>query len=277
MKALAPFIGVALLSSLATAAILVARPGLIAALIPPGAPTQSATGNAEPADGTPDAANPAAPTDQTVLVMQQEIDWLYGIIDQLQDENQSLQQRLQQVTPSRRSQTAANGVWFDDKALRAIGMAPADFAPLRDKVEDLEMRKLTLRSSAVREGWSPEQGKALYQQLRELDQQFRDSLTPDEYDTVLYATGKTNRVGVSDVLGNSAAHAAGIRRGDIIYSYNGERVFDPASLFRETTRGTLGEMVPVTVLRDGEKLILYLPRGPLGTRFHPTRAAPTLR
>ena len=67
-------------------------------------------------------------------------------------------------------------------------------------------------------------------------------------------------------LGQYGAHAAakkaGFRKGDLILSYNGRK-----DLKRETDLLAYGvnelkpgESVPVTVLRDGKQLEMYLPR-----------------
>jgi serine protease Do len=71
-------------------------------------------------------------------------------------------------------------------------------------------------------------------------------------------------VNVGNVLASSPAESAGLRSGDEIVSYAGERVFDMRELNRLTLEGQRGESVLVEVLRDGQRQQLILPRGPVG-------------
>lgn len=148
------------------------------------------------------------------------------------------------------------------------GFAPEQAAALKRRLDEIEMERLYLRDQAVREGWL---GSARYRdELRALTQRqnsVRNDLDPDEYDRFLYATGRPNRVNVNSVLSGSPADQSGMRTGDQILSYDGQRVFSPADIRRETTRGERGTLVPVEVLREGRTEIIYLPRGPLGVQM----------
>jgi S1-C subfamily serine protease len=69
------------------------------------------------------------------------------------------------------------------------------------------------------------------------------------------------------VLGGSAAAEAGLRAGDVVYAYGGERIFKPWSLVQSTQGGRSGESVEVEVQRGSERLRVTVPRGPLGVRI----------
>ncbi|MDI6781790.1 MAG: DegQ family serine endoprotease [bacterium] len=58
---------------------------------------------------------------------------------------------------------------------------------------------------------------------------------------------------VADVMKDSPAQKAGIKRGDIITMVNGRKILTPSDLQSEILEKEVGEKVEVTVLRDGKK------------------------
>jgi S1-C subfamily serine protease len=94
----------------------------------------------------------------------------------------------------------------------------------------------------------------------------RRELGDQDYERFLAARGVPTSVKVMAVLSRSAAERAGMRRGDEIFSYDGQRVFDVQDLNELALGGTRGEPVVLDVRRDGENLRLVLPRGPIGVR-----------
>jgi len=103
----------------------------------------------------------------------------------------------------------------------------------------------------------------------------REELGDDNvYDRLLYATGRQNRVAVIDVMRNSPAEQYGLQAGDVVLSYDGRRVFSARELQKATAAGEAGIMVLVEVERDGSRVNLYLPRGPIGGRLFASRVRP---
>jgi S1-C subfamily serine protease len=96
------------------------------------------------------------------------------------------------------------------------------------------------------------------------DRTLRDELGDVDYERYLAALGRPTSVGVLDVLASSPAERAGLRPGDEIVAYAGTRVFDMRDLNALTLEGTPAEPVTVDVLRDGVRVQLVLPRGPVG-------------
>lgn len=94
--------------------------------------------------------------------------------------------------------------------------------------------------------------------------EMRTELGTDAYERYLEASGRPTSVSVFEVIGNSAAQTAGLQTGDEIVGYNGARVFDLRDLQALTIAGEPGESVAVDILRDGQPMQLYMPRGPLG-------------
>ena len=166
----------------------------------------------------------------------------------------------------------ARDEWFDEAALVAQGVDEHRAARLREHFETLQMDELYLRDDAAREGWL---GKPRYhKQVQELRAEFREEIGDDDYDLLLYTSGRNNRVRLSNVLQNSPAAAAGIEPGDILVRYDGQAILDVRDLLSATTQGAAGSTVAVDLVRNGESLRLYVRRGPLGARIQPTRLFP---
>lgn len=72
---------------------------------------------------------------------------------------------------------------------------------------------------------------------------------------------QTNGALISDVTADGPADEAGIKQGDVVLEYQGERVEDPAALQRMVTRTAVGTTVTVKVLRDGHEKELKLKVG----------------
>ena len=100
-----------------------------------------------------------------------------------------------------------------------------------------------------------------------MQNRFRDSLSDDDYDRMLYATGEKNRVVLAHLLHGSPAMDAGLRDGDVVLSYNDVRIFQPRDLQRATTTSAPAQLTPMLVLRDGEEIRVFLPAGPIGVQL----------
>ncbi|HKJ24451.1 MAG TPA: PDZ domain-containing protein [Myxococcota bacterium] len=164
--------------------------------------------------------------------------------------------------------------WFDDASLAALGMSETEIERLRRIWEEHELDRAYVRDDAIRGGY--ERSRRHREAQRALEASFREELGDETYDRVLYATGRPNRAVVRDVLGQSPAGAAGLERGDVIWRYDGALVLRPEELQRATAAGRPGELVPIEVIRDGEPVRLFVPRGPLGVRVERERLSPDL-
>ena len=154
----------------------------------------------------------------------------------------------------------------------AAGFDPVSTAQLKKRASEIEMERLYLRHRARREGWlrTPE----YYEAVRELRQGMKEELGENAYDRFLFASERSNRLLVDSVMESSPAEQTGLQPGDIIFRYDGSRVFSYRDLRDATTRGEMGETVPVEIRRGGEVLEVDLPRGPLGVRLDRTTVQP---
>jgi hypothetical protein len=92
----------------------------------------------------------------------------------------------------------------------------------------------------------------------------RDRLGDADYEKYLTAQGGQASVTVREVIGESPANRAGLQPGDRILSYDGKRIFTMNELRSMAFSGEPGEDVIVDVERNGQRMQLVLPRGPMG-------------
>jgi len=140
---------------------------------------------------------------------------------------------------------------------------------------ETDMKILELRDRASREGYlNTGRYTREMNELREHDTSLRDEIGDDYYDSYLYVSGQSNRVKVASVMMGSPAEMSGMNNGDMILNYDDRRMFNWSELQGATSRGERGEYVNVTVLRNGQLVNLWVPRGPLGIRLGTARVKP---
>jgi hypothetical protein len=127
------------------------------------------------------------------------------------------------------------------------------------RTSELRMEALQAQYEAAREG-TPLDPRATFAAPNAL----RDELGDADYERYLQALDRPTSVGVRDVLPSSPAAQAGLQPGDQVVAYSGTRVFDMSDLNRLVLEGQPGQTVTIEVLRDGQPMQLYVPRGPLG-------------
>lgn len=92
----------------------------------------------------------------------------------------------------------------------------------------------------------------------------RAELGESDYERYLRAQGQPTAVQITQVMESSPGSLAGLQPGDQIVSYNGERIFNMVELHELTLQGSVGENVIVEIERDGLRMQLSIPRGPVG-------------
>lgn len=125
--------------------------------------------------------------------------------------------------------------------------------------EELRMQALQAQYEAARTG-TPVDARAFPGRGETLRAELGDA----DYERYLQALDRPTSVYVRDVLASSPGAQAGLQPGDQVVAYGGERVFDVGDLNRRVLEGEPGQLVAVEVLRDGQTLQLYVPRGPIG-------------
>jgi S1-C subfamily serine protease len=143
------------------------------------------------------------------------------------------------------------------------------------QIDGLEMERLYLRDQATREGWlDSSRYRQESRRISEAQRASRDEFGEQMYDWFLYSTKHPNRVRVEQVFEGSPADEAGLRVGDLIVRYDDRKIFGGQDLRESTVSGRAGDLTPVDLERGGEEIRVYVPRGPLGIRMHPTTRKP---
>lgn len=157
----------------------------------------------------------------------------------------------------------------------AAGFSESDAADYRRRLDEAAMARLYLRDQAQREGWlNSDRYRQELAALPNVEQELRREMDEDTYARYLYATGRPNQVTVRRVLDGSAAAVAGLQAGDVLLRYDGQRIYDSRTVRRTTRDGNAGETVTVEILRNGQRLQAFLPRGPIGVTMDAASVPP---
>jgi len=251
----------------------------------PDAGTAAAGGAAGQFDADAPAAARIAALERAVaeerearLLLEEQMQGLYDAFDRI--DGPALETLLSQLQQNRRGESQAAQIVQADNAPRPENMRRRmrDFEDLRKRrlvdggftdaqaagilqlEDDIRMEALQQEYEARRNGdeWNA------WEQIASYQDRIRDRLGDDDYARYLEAHGMTASVTVQNVIGSSPASRAGLQPGDRIVSYGGERVFGMQELRNMAFDGAPGEDVIVEVERDGQRLQLVLPRGPMG-------------
>jgi hypothetical protein len=153
---------------------------------------------------------------------------------------------------------------LDDNALverfMAAGLTPERAQWIVARSQELRMQALQEQYDAAREGRPIDPSLAVFAPASTL----RDELGDADYERYLQALDRPTSVYVRDVLATSPGARAGLKPGDQVVSFDGERVFDMSDINRLVLEGQPGQVVAVDVIRDGQLVQLYVPRGPIG-------------
>lgn len=102
------------------------------------------------------------------------------------------------------------------------------------------------------------------EQSKTTAERLRESIGDETYERYLQANNRSTKISVSNILSSSPAENSGLKAGDRIIGYAGERVFNVRDLNKLTVQGEAGESVLLEIERDGEPIQLTIPRGPIG-------------
>lgn len=164
-----------------------------------------------------------------------------------------------------------------DSRLEAAGFTPDQVAYLQGRQAEAEMQWIELDDRARREGWfrTPRYDEEMADLPNGTDV-IRSELGDDAYAKYLFASGRPNRIAVGSVIRTSPAERAGLQPGDIILTYAGEQVFSSQELTDLRSSGELGTPVAVGIIRDGQAMLVSMPRGPMGVQLQPIMFDPDL-
>lgn len=219
----------------------------------------------------------AAEEREARLVLEEQIQGLYDALDRI--DGPELQSLLSQLAQNREREQAATDVQrgsqsrtenvrrrmrdFEDTRKRRLvsgGFTDAQAASILQLEDDIRMEALQEEYDARRNG----ETYNAWEQMGSYQSRLRNRLGDEDYGRYLEAHGMSASVTVQNVIGSSPANRAGLQAGDRIVSYAGERVFGMQELREMAFSGSPGEDVIVEVDRNGQRLQLVVPRGPMG-------------
>ncbi|MBX2848325.1 MAG: PDZ domain-containing protein [Acidiferrobacterales bacterium] len=157
---------------------------------------------------------------------------------------------------------ANNPTDFRSQRLIDSGFSNDEAAWILQNESDVQLASLYEQYRARRAQLALEQENGTRAKTR--FEQLRERLGDDTYERYLEANGYPTSIGVGSVLEGSPGANAGLRAGDRILSYNGNRVFNIRELNGLTVQGDEGRSVLLEIERDGNPIQITLPRGPIG-------------
>lgn len=237
--------------------------------------------------GTPEGFDVAAPLEERIaaleravagerdarLVLEEQLHGLYAELERFDSpEMAELLRTLAENSQAReqaRAQQAGRGErgarmrdWQDMRAERLVagGFTEERAKQILEFEDEMRMAALQAEYEARRNGeaFNP------WDRASEYQASLRERLGDAEFEKYLTAQGSQASVTVREVIGSSPANRAGLRPGDRILSYDGKRVFGMNDLKSMAFSGDPGEDVIVDIERNGQRVQLVLPRGPLG-------------
>ncbi|WP_334078496.1 PDZ domain-containing protein [Microbulbifer sp. M83] len=175
----------------------------------------------------------------------------------------------------RHSRRRAHSQDFHEMQLQQLveaGIDPARAAHILERQErfQYEHMKISYAYRHTPNKSSPE-AMALREKLESYShprKMLEHELSAEEFERYLEATSGSQNMEINDVISGAPAAAAGLRPGDRIISYNGERIFHMGDLRSQVYKVAPGENVAVEIQRrdSGSRETIYLPSGPLGIR-----------
>jgi membrane-associated protease RseP (regulator of RpoE activity) len=146
-----------------------------------------------------------------------------------------------------------------DRLIEA-GFLPAEAEWILEREQQLQMESLQARYDAGRTG----EPSDFFRDRLSTSGQLREELGDAGYARYLEANGRPTNVEISSVIGSSPAQSAGLKPGDEIVRYDGERVFSMTDINLASMQGEPGQSVVIDLVRDGVPMQVVMPRGPLG-------------
>ncbi len=159
--------------------------------------------------------------------------------------------------------------------LIAAGLDSFTAEQIARRISESDLMTLELRDKAIREGYiGSQQYREEMMAARQDRVSVRDEIDESTYDRYLYFSGQSNRIAVSTVMLGSAAENSGIEAGDVLLRYEDKALYKTGDIRGLTSQGERSDIVDVTLLRNGNQMMVSVPRGPLGVRLSPIRIAP---
>ena len=204
--------------------------------------------------------------EDTLAILFEEIDRLEGDGVREAAERQAQIERQREVRARGRGESENEADWMRNYQERRVGrMVEGGFS--EDEARRILQKESEAAYRAMQASWEAQRNgdsAALFGRGNNPQAFLRDEIGDDAYARYLEAQGQPTSIRVTQVMTGSPGSSAGLQPGDQLVSYNGERVFNVADLRNQTLQGDPGEDVVIEVDRDGMRIQLTVPRGPIG-------------
>ena len=150
------------------------------------------------------------------------------------------------------------------------GFSSEDVDWIQRRWEEYEVERRYLADLEARDEDPPRGGA-----LSDVEHELREDLGDNGYDAMLYATKQSNRVALERVRDGSIADRAGLRNGMVLWSYDGQRVFNTKELAALSTSGKRGERIEIVILTDDGTQSFFVERNPLGADLVSAKQQPS--
>lgn len=204
--------------------------------------------------------------EDTLALLFDEIDRLDGARVGEAAQRQAEIEREREARASRRRESDNEADWMRNYQERRVGrMVEGGFS--EDEARRILQKESEAAYKAMQASWEAQRSgdsDALFRGGNNPQAFLRDEIGDDAYARYLEAQGQPTSIRVTQVMSGSPGSSAGLQAGDQLVSYNGERVFNVSDLRNQTLQGDPGEDVVIEVDRDGMRIQLTVPRGPIG-------------
>lgn len=204
--------------------------------------------------------------EDTLAILFDELERLEGVGVREELQQQAEAQRRREERASERRELRNEADWMQSYQERRVGrMVEGGFS--EDEARRILEKESAAAYEAMQASWEAERNGDLdaLRSGRNNPQAFlRTEIGDDAYARYLEVQGQPTSVTVTQVMSGSPGNSAGLQPGDQLVSYSGRRVFDVADLRHQTMQGDPGEDVVIEVDRDGMRIQLTVPRGPIG-------------
>lgn len=201
--------------------------------------------------------------EDTLAMLFEEIERIEGSGNRAVADRRESAERVRAAAPEL---SAGTSDWITRYQERRVGrMVEGGFS--EDEARRILQQESEAQYKAMQAAWEAQRnGETLdrFAPLNSTQSILRSEIGDDAYARYLEVQGQPTAVNVTQVLGGSPGTRAGMQAGDQVVSYNGERVFSMSDLRNQTMQGEPGEEVVIEIDRDGMRMQLTVPRGPIG-------------
>ena len=204
--------------------------------------------------------------EDTIAMLFEEIERLEGVGGPTVAELKARAERENAARTKSRSVSGDDTDWIRDYQERRVGRL------IDSGFSENEARRILEQESeaafkALEAAWEAQRsGESIDRYSSDLDPYaiMRSELGDDTYAQYLEAQGQPTSFKITQVLSGSPGSQIGLQPGDELVSYAGERVFTVTELRNRSMQGNPGEDVVIEIERDGTRIQLTVPRGPIG-------------